>query len=356
MRKSSLPIFFSVVTLIGCEKAVGMLAPSPGNFLDAWMRRQREIAAKEWPPMKGSPALLGHPREAVRRCVGKTDAVLLRCVTTLANVDAVSYPLFEACSSGPDSGLDLFGCAEFAMAFRPGGPSLGSPAGTFALCGNVVASDMPGCLLSKAKPREDVALRARLLSALATFRWLNEVHAAPTPEAIDPGIVKIRAQGSTPGPPSGEFQPPREHFSGEEFKELCRTKFQGNTESECLSLAADPGPVEAPRLLHRAAAGLCTSTAGKPQDSRASLECLAAASRRDQNGESLEACEAAFEPTHPGYLHFLRSCVSLAGHANYDTQAAETLGSMLAAARDESGASQHALAEKYEEIFNAVAR
>ena len=142
----------------GCEKlAAGLIAPSPGEFVQALRNRKAEADRKAWKPMRGRALLARNPREAFGRCVGKLDGALQNCLQSASRLENASLLLLEACEQGTSENARPRECTEFAMALSLDEKGLSS-------CNQAFAAQWTTCVVSRA------VRRTALRSARRRFR------------------------------------------------------------------------------------------------------------------------------------------------------------------------------------------
>jgi|GEM_PF-5261324 len=381
-------------TLTGCEKLVGLLAPNPGDFLNSWTAKQREIEARKWPSMRGPPVLsrlypgttaddvapdkpydvTADAREApLSRCVGQADAALLRCISTLGRLTQANIPVFDACALDREGDMSgILECAELAYT-RTGEPA------ALAACRRRFSGDGFSCLVSLSRPlfsgdavaaqsNTQTSVQANVLSELAL--WMRRDDFRQDAPALSASLARAESRGNTPGQSVAQLDalnqrngtaalPGSTGDAGAELldaaarKILCDDSFSADPESACHAAIVDTIPPEG-FTLTREAARLCTLKEGRPKDDTLSVNCLRAASMRTQTLSHLAPCAVAFVATHPGYLAFVKNCVAGAGFRRFDANEREKIAVALADAPKQSLGSRVRLLESYEEIRRKV--
>jgi hypothetical protein len=375
--------------LTSCDKVAGLVAPSPGDFLQAWRGALRDAQNNSWKPIRGATTLGKNPRAGFARCIGREDGDLQRCLAIFSRVDAVSLPLFEACVESPAGDSGPYACAEFAAALSP-------LPGSLEGCRGALGARWPSCVLARATRRDDVPPHGLLLHDLEAWSRLESARENPRPlAAVLPGAnptsnitggtrrstsgeAAIGAAGSEAavaavvrGAPTAPTPAPFISVSRDEnradlsaqkstddalapidestFRARCADAM-GSARSACDTFAVDARR----GAFSSEAVRLCLLLKGEPKDPRHSLDCLLRARDRVQSASGLRACEQAFDETHPGHLFFVKGCVARSGFRSFSDTEREAIERTLEHAASNARLSRFSVLEKYAELARKV--
>lgn len=321
--------------LSACEKLLtGLVAPSPGAFVQAMRQKQAQMEESKWTPIVGGTALAKNPRKAFRHCIGKKDNTLLRCLAEASRIENDSLPLLEACEQGNGLYAERSSCADFLGALAP------TPQ-TAAQCARAFGYDWVTCVLENSPKNTQAPLRAQLLHNLQTFARLEEARKFPR--------VLVNQLGSEPtqhARKEGGEHDALTPLSKEDFQKECSFVFPAKSSRVCNDLANDA----ASGAFSAQAVSLCLKMEGTPWNPAHASDCLHRVRGRIQTQSGLKACEQAFDKKHQGYLFFVKACAARSGHPRYDDAQRVHIEALLWDAAATDGPSRAATLERYTDL------
>ena len=267
-----------LLSLGGCEKLLaGLVAPSPGEFVQALRAKKAEADASKWTPIVGATALSKNPRHAFKRCLGKTDNTLLHCLAEASRTENESLPLVEACEQGNGLYANSTSCVDFVGGLSPAPKTLEK-------CSRAFGYDWASCLLENAPLQVNAPVRASLLHDLQTFARLEEARKFPaplkpvlSPDPTSPSPFEASADLS-PRTMESESSPEDEVATPEAPTLIDEAAFL----TQCLAalpreqgtLCDDLAPDAKAKAFSTQAVRLCLLSEGEPRNPAHSADCL----------------------------------------------------------------------------------